>query len=187
MIVIFIGPPASGKGSQSDLLSEHLGIPHISTGDILRHEMEIESPLGISIKELMADGQYVTDDMIIEIVRDRIDDLDCINGFILDGFPRTYPQAVALEGMLGHDKVDFVFDLLVEDSVLFKRMNERAASENRTDDNPEKFQRRLQRFAELTEPLIQFYRDSGIKVVRIDANASKNKVSEQIKTFFQKS
>ena len=155
MNIVFFGPPGAGKGTQAQKLIGDLGIPQISTGEILRSAVSSGSPLGRLAGPLMLAGKLVPDEVVVGIVEERIRHVDCAKGFLLDGFPRTIPQAQALDAMLARNgtKVDHVVALEVPDSVIHERMKGRG----RNDDTPETVQKRLDEFRTQTSPLKQFY------------------------------
>jgi adenylate kinase len=162
MRVVFLGPPGSGKGTQGRLLAERLSIPTISTGDILREAVRQGSPLGMQVQGVMERGDLVSDATMIDLVRERLAAPDARNGFILDGFPRTVPQALALEKLLsGNGKaISAVINFSIPESVLEERL--RSRSQHRADDRPEAVAERLILYHEKTEPLVQFFRDRGL-------------------------
>jgi adenylate kinase len=164
MRILLLGPPGSGKGTQGKLLAERLGVPAISTGDILRQAVKDGSPLGRQAQAIMAKGELVPDDVIVGLIRDRIARPDARPGFILDGFPRTVPQAEALGSMLSGngDGVSAVLNFSVPESELVERMLQRARAEGREDDRPETIQERLRVYREKTEPLIGYYRKQNV-------------------------
>jgi len=170
MRLILLGPPGAGKGTQASNLVEKFGIVQLSTGDMLRAATAAGTPVGLHAKEVMARGELVPDDIVVEIVADRISQPDAHNGFILDGFPRTVPQAEALDRML-HQKefdLDAVIELKVDEGILLKRIQKRAAEMAargealRADDNAEALHKRLEAYRRQTAPLIAFYADKGI-------------------------
>ena len=188
MNVIFLGPPGAGKGTQAQRICTALNIPQISTGDILRRAMKEETPTGLKAKAFIEAGQLVPDEVIIDIVRERLAMDDCQNGYILDGFPRTVPQAEALEGIA---KIDVVVDLDVADEELIARLSGRRVCLNcgatyhvsrlngetkcavcgeeliqRKDDSAETVLARLKVYHEQTAPLVDFYQKKGtLKVI----------------------
>lgn len=137
MKIILLGAPGSGKGTQAKFISEHFSIPHISTGDMLRAERESGSERGKIIKSLIDNGQFVSDEMIIEIIEDRIKQEDCVNGFILDGFPRTYNQAVKMNEM--NVSVDCVLEFVVPFELIMERIVGRIVHESSGRSYHEKF------------------------------------------------
>ena len=164
MRVVFLGPPGSGKGTQAKLLAERLKVPAISTGEILRKAVRDGTPLGICAKGVMEAGDLVSDDLMIELARERLAEPDARKGFILDGFPRTVDQAVALDGLLGgnEERVSSVINFSVPESVLIGRLEGRSGSESRGDDSRETVVERLRVYRQKTEPVIEFYRQRGL-------------------------
>ena len=188
MNVIFLGPPGAGKGTQAQRICDALNIPQISTGDILRRAMKEETPTGLKAKQYIEAGKLVPDDVIIDIVRDRLAMDDCQNGYILDGFPRTVPQAEALDTIA---KIDVVVDLDVDDQVLINRLSGRRVCLacgatyhvnhlngetkcakcgeeliQRKDDSAETVLNRLNVYHEQTAPLVDYYQKKGnLKVI----------------------
>jgi len=160
MRIIFLGPPGSGKGTQAKLLSDRLGVPAISTGEILREAVRLGTPLGIRAKAIMEAGELVSDDLMISLIQERLAKPDASRGFILDGFPRTAQQALALEQLLsGNGQVlSSVVNLSVPDAVVVDRLHGRAVEQGRLDDRPETILERLRVYQEKTEPLVDFYR-----------------------------
>lgn len=165
MILMLLGPPGAGKGTQSQLISEKLGIPQLSTGDMLRAAVNAGSPIGLKAKQVMAEGGLVSDDIVIGIIADRIAEPDCAKGFILDGFPRTLAQAAALDDLLKSKgrKIDCVIELKVDDTKLIDRIECRAretiaaGGTVRADDNAEALKTRLMSYYRETAPLIGYY------------------------------
>jgi adenylate kinase len=165
MRIILLGPPGSGKGTQAQLLVKRYGIVQLSTGDMLRAAVAAGTPVGLKAKEIMASGGLVPDDVVVGIISDRIEQPDAQNGFILDGFPRTVPQAEALDELLRQKRLelDAVIELRVNESALINRVETRAAQmrergeEVRIDDTPEVLTKRLASYRSQTEPLIHYY------------------------------
>ncbi len=160
MRVVLLGPPGSGKGTQAKLLAERLGIPQISTGEMLRAAVREGTPLGQRVKAVMEAGELVSDDLMIALIRERIAAPDARAGFVLDGFPRTVDQAAALDRLLeGNGKdISAVVNLSVPDSALIDRLAGRSGQEKRSDDRQETVLERLRVYHEKTEPLAEFYR-----------------------------
>src|SRR5439155_16437606 len=166
MSLILLGPPGAGKGTQAQRLVDKHGIVQLSTGEMLRAAVKAGSAVGLRAKDLMARGELVPDDVVVAIVSDRIDQPDAKNGFILDGFPRTVPQAVALDRMLKAKglKLDAVIELKVDAGALPRRIATRAAEATargealRPDDNAEALRTRLEAYHDKTAPLVDYYR-----------------------------
>ncbi len=163
MRLVLLGPPGSGKGTQAVRLKEHLQVPHISTGDLLRAEVAAGSPLGLQAKEVMARGELVSDDILLGMLENRFSREDTRAGFILDGYPRNLAQAAALGELLARlgQKFDAAVQLDVPSELLVERIAGRAQAEGRADDNPESVRKRLQVYADQTAPVIEFYRQQG--------------------------
>jgi adenylate kinase len=166
MRLMLLGPPGAGKGTQAKILIEEFGIPQLSTGDILRSAIAAKTPMGLAAKEIMDRGDLVSDDVVNGIVSERLDQADCQPGFILDGFPRTIPQAEALDSMLTEKgmRLDAVVELTADPDVLVSRIAKRAKESGvaRGDDNEEVLRNRLNVYRELTEPLVAYYRQKGL-------------------------
>lgn len=208
MKIIMLGAPGAGKGTQAKMIAEKCGIPHISTGDIFRANIKNGTELGAKAKEYMDKGLFVPDELVCDLVVDRIQQADCEKGYILDGFPRTIPQAEALEAALNaiEQKLDYAIDIDVPDENIINRMSGRRACVGcgatyhvvfnptkvegkcdvcgeslilRDDDKPETVKKRLDVYHTQTQPLIDFY--SARKVlVEVDGTQSMDKVFEDI-------
>lgn len=187
MRIILLGPPGSGKGTQAQLLVQRYGIVQLSTGEMLRAAVAAGTPVGLKAKEIMASGGLVPDDVVVGIISDRIDQPDAKNGFILDGFPRTVPQAEALDELLKrkHLKLDAVIELRVNESALLSRVEARVAQmkergeEVRVDDTPEVLTKRLASYRSQTEPLIHYYSERR-KLSTIDGMMAIDEVTRAI-------
>jgi adenylate kinase len=187
MRIILLGPPGSGKGTQAQLLVQRYGIVQLSTGEMLRAAVAAGTPVGLKAKEIMASGGLVPDDVVVGIISDRIDQPDARNGFILDGFPRTVPQAEALDELLKHKhlKLDAVIELRVNESALLSRVETRVAQmrergeEVRLDDTPEVLTKRLASYRNQTEPLIHYYSERR-KLSTIDGMMAIDEVTRAI-------
>ena len=195
--LVLVGPPGAGKGTQAEVIAAELSIPKISTGDIFRANVGQSTPLGLEAKRYMDEGKLVPDDVTIRMVRDRLSEPDAAAGFLLDGFPRTVPQAVELDEMLDEMKtqLDVVLELVVDNDEVIRRLSGRrtcrgcnkiwhiefdpttqdgvcdrcgGALYQRDDDRPETVLKRLDEYAEKTAPLIGFYANQG-KLIGIDA------------------
>jgi adenylate kinase len=179
--VLLLGPQGSGKGTQAKRIAAEYGIPHIATGDMLRAAMEEGTELGRRVKPIVESGQLVPDELMIDLIRERLGRPDAEAGFILDGFPRTQPQADALGAML--DEIDrplsIVFEFQLPDDIATERLTKRARLEGRADDTPEAIARRLALYHELTEPLVEHYRLQG-NLVGIHGNRPVNEVFAEV-------
>src|SRR5438876_1079241 len=175
MNILVLGPQGSGKGTQAKRIKATYGIPHIATGDMLREMQELPTDLGRELRDVMEAGKLVNDDLMIKLIRDRLSRGDTLGGFVLDGFPRTMPQAEALDELLREldREIDVVFDFQIPDrEVLLERMRQRYAEEGRPDDNPEAMAQRLELYERKTAPLIDYYRTHQANVVGIHADRS---------------
>jgi adenylate kinase len=208
MRLVFLGPPGAGKGTQAQRLSERADIPQISTGDILRQQVQEGTSLGVKARGFMDRGEYVPDDVVVEMVMDRLDEPDAEKGFILDGFPRTVPQAEALSSALERAErpLDAVLQFQIGDEMAVRRLSNRwtcptckriyndefkrpsadavcdfdgAELERRADDDELTVRRRLAVYGEQTEPLERFYRDRGL-LHEIDAEAREDDVTDRM-------
>ena len=161
--ILLLGPQGAGKGTQGRLIAAEHGIPHVATGDMLRAAMDADTELGRRVKPIYDGGHLVPDDLMIALIRERLNADDARQGFVLDGFPRTMPQAEALEEMLREigRELDVVFQFQLDDEVGRERMLKRAAEEGRTDDTAEVIERRLRLYHQETEPLVEYYRSRG--------------------------
>jgi adenylate kinase len=166
MRLILLGPPGAGKGTQAKILIEAYNIPQLSTGDILRSAIAAKTPMGLAAKEVMDRGELVSDDIVNGIVSERLDAEDAKAGFILDGFPRTIPQAGALDQMLAEKgmALDGVIEITADPDVLVGRIVNRAKESGvaRGDDNEEVLRKRLEVYREQTAPLVDYYRQQGL-------------------------
>ena len=209
MKIILLGPPGAGKGTQAEIICKNFSIPHISTGDMLREAIANETATGKLAKEIMDAGNLVSDEVIISLVKDRIKEEDCKNGFLFDGFPRTIPQADALENQ--EIFVNVVLELTLKDELIINRMSGRRVHQpsgrsyhlefnppekdgvddvtgepliQRDDDKPETVKNRLEVYWEQTNPLIVYYRSKSVqtnlKYIEIDGSKTMEKVSSQI-------
>lgn len=181
MRLVLIGSPGSGKGTQAERLKSELGVPHISTGDLLRSAVKAGTPLGKQAQAVMDAGQLVSDDIMLGILEERLAADDVSNGFILDGYPRTLSQANALENLLARlgQPLDAVVELQVPADQIVGRTRKRFEAEGRADDNPETVRKRLQVFAEQTAPVVDFYRQRG-ELMEVDGVGSIDEVYSRI-------
>jgi adenylate kinase len=182
MIVVLFGPPGSGKGTQAQRVAGRLGVPHVATGDILRAEVARGSALGREAEPIMRSGRLVSDDLMVRIIEQRLHEADGQPGALLDGFPRTVPQAEALDAMLARSRraVDVVLALQVSDDELRRRVQHRAAVEGRTDDTMTAFDERLRTYATETAPVLAYYRGRGTRVAEVDGAGDIDDVTERI-------
>jgi adenylate kinase len=186
--IVFMGPPGAGKGTQSKIIEDTFGLKQLSTGAMFRAEIAAGTPLGLQVKSVLDAGSLVSDDITVGIIRARLSQPDCKNGVIFDGFPRTVPQAEALDALfaeLGHT-LHAVLQLVVDDSILLGRIQERAAQtgEKRADDDPEVLKKRLAAYHSQTAPLLPFYREKGL-LHQIDGMQSVETVAAQIARILQ--
>jgi adenylate kinase len=182
--LLVLGPQGCGKGTQAKRINATYGIPHISTGDMLREMKELPTDLGLELKAVMDRGDLVDDELMVRLIRDRLSRGDTVAGFVLDGFPRTMPQAEALAVLLDGigRELDVVFDFQVPDhEVLIQRMRKRAEEEGRSDDTPEAMERRLELYEKETAPLIDYYRTRSANVAGVHADRTVEEVFEEIR------
>src|SRR5712671_4877561 len=187
MRLILLGPPGSGKGTQAQRLVHRYGIVQLSTGEMLRAAVAAQTQVGIKAKDIMAGGGLVPDEIVVGIISDRLDQPDMAKGFILDGFPRTVPQAQALDDLLKkkHIKLDAVVELRVNESALLARVESRVAQmvargdEVRIDDTPDVLSKRLASYRSLTEPLIHYYSERR-KLLTVDGMMTIEHVTREI-------
>ncbi len=214
MKIIMLGAPGAGKGTQAKRIAEEFGIPHISTGDIFRSNIKNGTELGKEAKKYMDEGQLVPDELTVKILLDRVSDPDCKNGYVLDGFPRTIPQAEVLDGELRklNEQVDFAIDVDVPDENIIHRMSGRRACLKcgatyhieylkpakegicdkcgselslRDDDKPETVKKRLGVYHEQTQPLIEYYTKKGI-LRTVDGTAEPDQVFGKIEEILKR-
>lgn len=181
MRLLIMGPPGAGKGTQAKFVAEHFKVPAISTGDIFRANVSRGTPLGVEAKSYMDKGDYVPDEVTNLMVRDRIDEPDAENGFLLDGYPRTLAQVEELDGMIEHTghRLDAVVVLACDRDEIVARLLQRAQVEGRADDTEDVIRRRQEVYAEETEPLIGLYRDRGL-LVEVDGMGEVAEVTQRI-------
>lgn len=189
MRLILLGPPGAGKGTQSQIIAERLGIPQLSTGEMLRAAVKAGTPIGLKAKEIMSAGGLVPDEVVVGIIADRIAQPDCVRGFILDGFPRTLPQAAALDALMRSKGIalDHVIELKVDDTILVSRIETRAketlaaGGTVRADDNAEALKTRLMAYYRETAPLTGYYFAHHL-LRPVDGMAAIDAVTSQINT-----
>ena len=181
MRLLIMGPPGAGKGTQAKFVAEHFKIPAVSTGDIFRANVSQGTPLGVEAKRYMDAGEYVPDEVTNKMVRNRIDEPDAVNGFLLDGYPRTLAQVEELDGMIeftGH-QLDAVVVLTVDQDEIVGRLMQRAQVEGRADDTEDVIRRRQEVYAEETEPLIEIYREREL-LIEVDGLGEVDEVTGRI-------
>lgn len=181
MNLILFGPPAAGKGTQAKRLVDTRGMVQLSTGDMLRAAIASGSELGLKVKDVLARGDLVTDEIVVALIEARLPEAEAAGGAIFDGFPRTVAQAEALDAMLARrgSQIDRVVRLCVDDAALTARIGKRFAEQGRPDDNPETFKDRLAVYNRNTAPLLPYYEAQG-KLVEIDGMGSVEQVSEAL-------
>jgi adenylate kinase len=179
--VLVLGPPGAGKGTQAKRLSEDRGLPHIATGDILRAAIASGSELGRQVEPILERGDLVPDELVVALIRERLGEPDTARGFVLDGFPRTIPQAEALDAMLAEigRGIVCVLEFQLDEEEAVRRLLGRG--EGRSDDNPETIRRRMAVYREQTEPLVAYYLARGI-VVGIDASRTVDEVYAEVQS-----
>lgn len=182
MLIVFIGPPGSGKGTQARRLLAHLGIPHLSTGELLREARSQDTPLGKLAAQYMDHGRLVPDPLVLEMVGQSLTQPKYAKGCLFDGFPRTLAQARTLDESLQErgTPITLALELRADENELIGRMLKRAADEGRTDDNPQTIRERMEVYRKQTAPLLDYYQKAG-KLVSIDAAGTPDEVSERIK------
>lgn len=178
MRLLIVGAPGAGKGSQAALLSQRLGIPAVSTGDLFRAHVRNRTPLGLRVEEILSAGDYVPDSVTNDMVRERLGEPDTSEGFILDGYPRTPQQVEELDTIVPAG-VDAVIHLVVHADELIPRLTRRGSAEGRADDNPESIRHRLAVYESVTAPILAIYRERGL-VLAIDGLGTQDEVSERI-------
>ena len=180
-VVILLGPPGAGKGTQAARIAQRLSIPAISTGDIFRANIRNATELGVKVKAIIEAGEYVPDDVTEAIVADRLAEEDCASGFLLDGFPRTMHQVHFLDRHLSRQRrrLNAVVSLMVEPDVLVARLLDRAQKEGRTDDNEDTIRRRMEVYAGQTAPLLFHYERQGL-LVEIEGTGTVEEVRQRM-------
>ncbi|WP_377640674.1 adenylate kinase [Oryzobacter terrae] len=179
MRLLILGPPGAGKGTQAARIAENLAIPAISTGDIFRANIKNETELGLQVKEILASGGYVSDEVTNAIVQDRLAQDDCAGGFLLDGYPRTLAQVDALDAMLDGTPLDHVLELTVDEDAVVGRLLKRAETDGRSDDTEEVIRERMAIYHRETKPLSDTYRERGL-LVEVDGLGEVDEVTARI-------
>jgi len=181
-IWVIFGPPGSGKGSQAELLTSALGVPHVSTGDLLRAETAAATPLGAEVAPLLSAGELVPDDLIERVLARRLARPDAAAGAILDGYPRTVEQARSLDRSLAGSgrRVQAVLVLDVDEATLLGRLLNRAGEQHRTDDNREAIAERMAEYRERSEPVVAYYRAQAVPVLAVDGTAAVDVVHDRV-------
>jgi adenylate kinase len=179
--ILILGPQGSGKGTQAKRITQDYGLAHVSTGDMFRAAIAAKTPLGTQVEPILASGTLVPDNLTIALIRERLQEPDAENGFVLDGFPRNLPQADALDQLLAELErpLDVVLELQVPDEICIARMLKRAAEEGRPDDTPEAIAKRLEIYHQNTAPLVESYLPRRI-VVGIHGDRSVGEVYAEI-------
>jgi adenylate kinase len=182
LIAVFFGPPGAGKGTQASLLARHYNIAHISTGEMFRAEIAAGTMLGQEVEPIIAGGSLVPDELTVRILESRLDHKDAAGGALFDGFPRTVAQAQALDRMLTQQsrEITVVIQLNVPDAVLRQRILERGAVEGRPDDTEEAFAKRISVYRQQTEPVIDYYKQTGARLEDVDGVGSVEEVNARI-------
>jgi adenylate kinase len=187
MIFILFGPPGAGKGTQAKILIDRFKITQISTGDMLREEVNSGSSLGKIVKSVMDRGDLISDDIIMSIIQERIQKADCQNGFIFDGFPRTLKQAIALDKLLENKNIniDHIIEINVNEEFLYERIEHRKTDSDivRNDDNSEVLKNRIEVYKNETIPVLKYYRDLK-RLKTVDGMQNVERVSEDIKKIY---
>ncbi|MGY6587118.1 MAG: adenylate kinase [Wenzhouxiangella sp.] len=181
MRIVFLGPPGSGKGTQATLLKERLGVPHISTGELLRAAVAAKTPLGLQAKAAMDAGELVSDELVLGLIEERMASDDTAKGYILDGYPRNLAQAEALDQVLGslNRPVQKALALMVDEEQIVQRLAKRAEMEGRSDDTEEVVRHRLAVYREQTAPVADHYRAKGI-LVDIDGVGTIEEINQRL-------
>jgi adenylate kinase len=181
MRIVLMGPPGAGKGTQAVVVAQQLGVPHISTGDIFRANLKAGTALGVEAKQYMDKGEYVPDSVTNGMVADRLKEADAAAGFLLDGYPRTVDQVHALNAMLEASglALDRVVEITADTDEVVARLLNRAKEQGRADDTEEVIRRRMEVYAEQTEPLVAVYEQQGV-LVKVDGMGSVDEVSTRI-------
>jgi adenylate kinase len=186
VITILFGPPGSGKGTQAAIISERFGLPHVGTGQMLRDEVAAGSELGREVEPIMSSGGLIPDDMMVRVIEHRIAQPDASRGVLLDGFPRTVPQAEELDAMLERTgrEIGVVLFFDVPEGELRKRIAHRAEVDHRADDSPTAYIERMRVYEEKTAPVVGYYERRGTRIEYVNGNLPIEAVTESILTIF---
>jgi adenylate kinase len=186
LITVIFGPPGSGKGTQASIIARRFGMPHVGTGDMLRDEVAAGSDLGREVGPIMKNGGLIPDDMMVRLIERRLAQPDAQGGVLLDGFPRTVPQAEALDEMLERTgrEIGVVLFFDVPEAELSKRIAHRAGIDHRADDTPEAFIHRMREYEAKTAPVVGYYQDRGTRIEFVNGHAPIEAVTDSILTIF---
>lgn len=181
--LLIVGPPGAGKGTQARFIGEFFGIPEISTGDIFRHHITTETPLGLRVKTIVSAGDYVPDSLTNAIVTERLSEADAANGFLLDGYPRTLEQVGYLDELLAErgQPLEAVVRLVADQDEIVARLTKRAHQQGRADDTEDAIRHRQQVYLRETAPLIEVYRERGL-LIEVDGLGDVDEIADRIRT-----
>ena len=189
MNIVFFGPPGSGKGTQAKLLSRYLNILHLSTGDILREKLNDGDSLSIKLKEIMSSGNLVSDDILNQIIANKLISKECNNGYILDGYPRTILQSEFLLSFINDNNLnlDLIFNFEIDFTLVKERIMMRSEKEQRSDDSIDVIKTRLDKYVEETSPVSQFFSENfNQKFFTIDASQEVSKIQKELINIIKK-